>query len=229
VERYVRSFTFLHLTDAAHPAVLIVHDRVRAAQPSFAKTWLFHGLDRPRLDDGGFTVTGLHGGALDGAVLLPVPAGRRIEAIGGPGHEFHADGRNWPQTPRKGTLDEVENAGWRIELTATAAQQDATFLVAMQMRDGTAAPLPVTTVTGDGWIGVRIADRLVIVPDRDEWLAGPLTFAVAGTEPVHVLVTGAAPGAWVAQHAGGVARPTATGMAHVIDLCVPPGAVRLAH
>jgi hypothetical protein len=227
VERFVRSFVFLNLEDAAHPAALLVYDRIRSSQPSFKKTWLLHCPDQPALAEGAFTVHGTWGGRMDASVVLPAKGDVRLEAIGGEGHEFVVNGTNHPPQKATGSASKYENFGYRIELSPKTQRHDDRFLVAMQMIDDgpSATPLPLTALQGEGWTGVVIANRAVIFPASYEDLSKVL-FRLES--PAHCLVTGAAVGTW-SIHCGGVSRTaTATDASRVLEFTAPAGIVEAA-
>jgi hypothetical protein len=121
LERFTREI--VHLPG---PDLLLVLDRVRAADPSYRKAWLMHGVSRPRVEavDAGRDVG--HGGTSyanaelatfeDGEGRLRIhallPRERELVVRGGPGFEFWTpgdehggawgSGRNWPLDPPEG-------------------------------------------------------------------------------------------------------------------------------
>jgi heparin/heparan-sulfate lyase len=195
LERYIRSFVFLNLKDEAHPAALIVYDRLRSSQPSFKKTWLLHSPQEPQLSSEGFYTLGSWGGRLDATVLLPKAETARYEIIGGEGKEFWVDGKNYPQIAKSGSNGDYENAGYRIELSSKTEDKECRFLVTMQVHDAeSASPLPVTSLTGPGYTGLRIADRIVIFPEAYENLK-TVCFEVT-KNATHCLIAGAPAGTW---------------------------------
>ena len=198
VENFTRSFVFLNLGQKEHPAVLAVYDRVRAAQPSFAKNWLLHAMEKPRVEPGGFSVTSLWGGRMDAAVLLPHAGGYAINVLGGPGAEYMVDGKNYPPAHSGG---DDEGAGWRLELAPTLPQKQDRFLVVMQVHDNQPAsrPLPVTPLETHDCVGFLIADHAVFFPKEDGLLEGTLTLELPGRGPLKLTVTGLAAGSWSVQ------------------------------
>ncbi len=144
------------------PAHFVVFDRAVSRQADQPKTWLLHTASEPALD--GLTFRADQGsGRLFCRTLLPKDA--VIEAIGGPGREFWADGRNWPiedayrapdnsaRTQPTGTADwwtryghnghdgrrhtaPVEAMGrWRIEVKPGAARTEDLFLHLIEVGD----------------------------------------------------------------------------------------------
>ncbi|MEI8291039.1 MAG: heparin/heparin-sulfate lyase HepB [Verrucomicrobiota bacterium] len=224
LEHFIRSFVFLNLDDAKHPAALIIYDRVRSANPSFKKTWLLHCPDRPTLAESGFTVHGTWGGRMDASMILPTKDDVRLETIGGVGNEFIVNGTNYPTASTKGAGPEYENCGWRIELSPKTQRNDDRFLVVMQMMDeGTSAtPLPLTRMEGEGWTGVVIANRAVIFPKGYIDL-NQVNFRLAA--PAHCLVTGAAVGTWSIRCGGTIQTATVTDSGRVLEFTAPAGSV----
>lgn len=220
IERFIRSFVFLNLEDATHPAALLVYDRVRSAKPSFKKTWLLHCPDQPTLAEAAFSVHGTWGGRMEASVLLPARGDSRLETIGGPGREFTVNGVNIAPDSNKKGGSEYEEFGWRIELSPKTPRNDDRFLVAMQMMDEGKAPLPLTPIEGDGWTGVLIANRAVIFPAAYDELS-KVSFHL--TAPTHCLITGAAAGAWSIRCGGATRTATVTDTGHTLDFTAPAG------
>ena len=227
VERFIRSFVFLNLDDAKHPAALLVYDRVRSANPSFKKTWLLHCPDQPALAESGFTVHGTWGGRMDASMILPTKGDVRLNTIGGAGNEFTVNGTNYPTDSTKGVGPEYENCGWRIELSTKNQRNDDRFLVVMQMMDdgAAAAPLPLTRMEGEGWTGVTIANRAVIFPKGYVNL-NQVSFRLAA--PAHCLITGAAVGTWNIRCSGTTQTATVTDTGRVLEFTAPAGVVEVA-
>jgi hypothetical protein len=121
VERFVREL--VHRREAN---VLVVLDRVRAADPSYRKAWLLHGVSEPRVEAPAAGVSAGNGGTSyrdaslvtfeDGRGRLRVhsllPREREVTVRGGPGFEFWTpgdergaawgSGQNWPLDPPAG-------------------------------------------------------------------------------------------------------------------------------
>ena len=226
VRRFVRSFVFLNLQDAAHPAALLVYDRVRSAKASFPKTWLLHCPDVPELSESGFIVRGAWGGRMDAAVLLPAAGDVHLKSVGGEGNEFQVNGVNQPQDNAKGAGPNYENCGWRVELSPRAPREANRFFVAMQMLDDvpSAKPLPLTPLEGEGWTGVAIADRVVIFPVQEGDLRN-VSFRL--TRTAHCLITGAEPGLWNIRSGGVTRTATVTESGRVVEFRAPAGEIEL--
>jgi hypothetical protein len=121
LERFTREI--VHLRQAN---VLVVLDRVRAADASYRKAWLLHGVNQPRVEAAAPGTSVGSGGASyrnaslatfeDGQGRLRVhsllPRERDVIVRGGPGFEFWApgderggpwaSGQNWPLDPPEG-------------------------------------------------------------------------------------------------------------------------------
>jgi hypothetical protein len=121
VERFTREI--VHLRE---PNLLVVLDRVRAADPSYRKAWLLHGVSEPRVTAPAEGTSVGNGGTSfrdasivtfeDGQGRLRVhsllPREREVVVRGGPGFEFWTpgddsggawgSGRNWPLDPPEG-------------------------------------------------------------------------------------------------------------------------------
>jgi len=135
LERFTREL--VHLRE---PNLLVVLDRVRAADPSYRKAWLLHGVSQPRVASKVAGTSVGQGGTSyreaslvtfeDGAGLLRVhpllPLARDVIVRGGPGFEFWTpgderggawgSGQNWPLDPPEGgplPADPYLNRMWK--------------------------------------------------------------------------------------------------------------------
>ena len=227
VRRFVRSFVFLNLQDAAHPAALLVYDRLTSAKASSQKTWLLHCPDAPELSAAGFVVRGAWGGRMDAAVVLPAAGDVQLKSVGGEGNEFQVNGVNQPQEETKASGPNYENCGWRVELSPRTPHEETRFLVVMQMQDDgpSARPLPLTPMQGDGWTGVAIADRVVIFPAQDGGLRN-VRFRL--TRPAHCVITGAEPGVWNIRTGGPARTATVTDSGRVLEFRAAAGEIECA-
>jgi heparin/heparan-sulfate lyase len=227
VENFTRSFLFLNLGQKEHPAVLAVYDRVRSANPSFAKSWLLHALEKPGIGPGGFVVNSLWGGRLDASVLLPAKGNYTIKLLGGPGAEYTADGKNYPISQSSGGDD--EGAGWRLELSPTLPQKQDRFLVVMQVHDDkpSSRPVPVTSLETPDCVGFQIADHVVLFPKGDGLLEGAITLDLPGSQPLKVTVTGLAAGSWLAHDQRNSLQVSVTDAGHVAHFDALSGKVEI--
>jgi heparin/heparan-sulfate lyase len=225
-----RSFLFLNLEQADHPAALVVYDRVRSARAAFPKKWLLHTPNPPVLAQDGFTATGTWGGRMDGTILAPATGDLRLASVGGPGKEFMVGERNFPQDPNhRVPLADSEGAGWRLELSPATARQDDRFLVVLQVGDDRPgyAPLPVTAVTAPGLTGLRIADRVALFPQEEGSLAGPLAVTIPGEGSCHMMVAGVQPGTWEVTHGQATTVVQVPDSSGLLQIKVHSGAVSL--
>jgi Heparinase II/III-like protein len=224
-----RSFIFLRRDDPQHPATLAVYDRIRAAKPEFVKTWRMHTAQEPSLGTGTFTVSGSWGGRLDGQVLLPRTDNVHLIKDGGPGREFLVGTVNFPQSPNNANLADLEEGGWRVELSPVAAQAEDRILVVLQVGDDRPgyAPLPSLPVTGPELQGFRQADQAVVFPVAEGQLAGPATIEIPGTGDCTLAVAGVASGTWTVVQAGHTEPVLVTDGAGLLLVRVHPGSLTI--
>ena len=145
---------------------LIVQDTVEASRPEFAKRWLLHSAEAPRVDGNRFVierapvvpVAGLP--RLEGEVLFPRDA--RITPIGGKGFEFFADGQNYDESGTlaaniaKGPAD-LDPGAWRLEISPAAPAAEDRFLVVLRPGLSSLPPARMQAIeTADG-IGAELA------------------------------------------------------------------------
>ncbi|HZG75518.1 MAG TPA: glycoside hydrolase domain-containing protein, partial [Paenibacillus sp.] len=196
VTNYERSFLFLNLKGEAHPAAVLVYDRVTAADPSFKKTWLLHSIQEPAIDGNRTTIvrdTDGYDGKLVNTTLLPQAAS--ITPVGGEGKEF-ADlrGVNWPESNNVTSSSEV--GAWRVEISPAAPAHTDTFLNVMQVMDGATEPLPVERVDAGTMEGARIQDRVALFSKSGDRLGGTVEVAVAGSGTVQFVLADLQAGRW---------------------------------
>jgi len=208
VKQVVRSFVFLNLGDAKVPAALVVCDRVVSANPAFAKSWLVHTQEEPRIEGRSAVVDRTQhdeNGRLVLDVLLPVDA--KLTAVGGPGKEFWSAGKNHPITtdPARIERGSYEPGAWRIEVAPGQPAAEDMFLTVMQITDtAKQGRLPVERIDGDGIAGCAVqagGTTWAVVFRLDAGRSGqPMRFTVPGHGTVNCLVTGLKAGPWKAQH-----------------------------
>lgn len=118
--------------------VIIIFDRVTASKAEFRKRWLLHTLEKPMVSAGGFLIRtppegriGHAGGRLEGHVLLPRHSS--IQLVGGEGHEYFIDGRNYDQgvAAKLKHRKNPEPGKWRIEIAPTESRNRDEFLIVM--------------------------------------------------------------------------------------------------
>ncbi|MGM0507431.1 MAG: FISUMP domain-containing protein [Bacteroidota bacterium] len=125
-DEVTRQFLFLA------PDLFVIYDRVASTDAAYQKQWLLHTAREPRIEGNRFVAE--HGeGTLTGRTVWPADATMR--AVGGPGREFLAGGRNW-EIDRGRLSEELELFGWgRIEVEPGQAQQKDHFLHVLQVGD----------------------------------------------------------------------------------------------
>jgi hypothetical protein len=201
VRAFERSFVFLNLKDDAHPAALVVFDRVVSAQPEFRKAWLLHGLEEPQVA-GNRTVfrdtRAGYTGKLTVDTLLPEPGNTEIEKIGGPGREFWVNGQNYPAATHPDGVN--EGGGWRIEVRPRAAANEDLFLNVLQVGDHTpdTPALAVERLGTATHLGVRLADRVVLLGRGRDRSAAAVEFELPMRKgaPWRVVVADLVAGEW---------------------------------
>ncbi len=200
VSQVARSFVFLNLKTARHPAALVVFDRVTSTNPEFRKSWLLHSVNEPAIKEGMTAIERTedgYNGRLVNHTLLPPAGNREITAVGGPGREFWVDGRNYPQgydQPR-----DHEPGAWRVEVSPTGPAATDLFLNVMQVMDARDGPEPLAPQLLDQgeMVGAAIADRVVFFSRTTARLDGPVRVELPGADiEWGVLVTGLSAGHW---------------------------------
>ena len=113
------------------PDRFVVFDRVTTTKPNYRKEWLLHTANEPIVKSQTFRAD--HGaGRMFCRTLLP--AGAKIESVGGPGKEFWAAGKNWELVDRGLKPENRKMMGqWRVEVSPGTAQQEDFFLHVIQV------------------------------------------------------------------------------------------------
>ena len=211
VERAERSFVFINLMDEDHPAALVVYDVVRAADASFQKRWLLHGVAEPEVAGGVTTwlrTEGGFNGKLVHHTLLPAEDNRILTSVGGAGKEFWVEGQNHPPSP--GRLS-PEAGAWRIELSPVEPAVEDRFLNVLQVGDATRdggpgpAPLPVGLIDEPQVVGAAIGSNIVLFSRSGDLIDVSFSFRAptGGDSSLDLLVTDLAPGTWRVTAPGG--------------------------
>ncbi|WP_246132095.1 heparin/heparin-sulfate lyase HepB [Paenibacillus hemerocallicola] len=235
VEQFKRSFLFLNLKDASHPAAMIVYDKVVSSDPNFKKYWLLHSMEEPQVNGGTTTIARTesgYSGKLVNETLLPQAGNAVIEKVGGPGREFEVFGTNYVQEPsRPAGQHTVEAGAWRIQLSPQAPAETDRFLNVMQVMDnGNASPLPVSTVESERMVGAAVSDAVVLFAKSGDRESGTVSFSVYGNEEkLQFIVTDLAAGSW--SIAGGTqqARGEVTADGGVLYFTGAPGDYTLTY
>lgn len=113
------------------PNYFVILDRVTVTDPSYRKDWLIHTAYEPLIT--GQTIRADHGnGRMFCRTLLPADA--KLTAVGGPGREFWAAGKNWSIKADKLKPEQFAMIGqWRVEVTPTLPQKKDLFLHVIQV------------------------------------------------------------------------------------------------
>jgi len=178
VDLVTRRFVWLR------PDLFVVFDRVEVDDAAYAKRFLLHGQGPFVEADDAWRVE--HGeGALFVRTLLP--AGARVEQVGGPGREWEVGGVNYP--PARG----ADFAGThRLEVSPPEPAAFDVFLHLLQVTDqGADAMAQASVLTTGEAAGVLVRDRLVWFGTRGR--IDGLAFDLDAGRPVHVVVTDVAP------------------------------------
>ncbi|WP_139236412.1 heparin/heparin-sulfate lyase HepB [Rugamonas rubra] len=207
ISNYTRSFVFLNLKNNAHPAALLVLDKVKSSNKDFKKTWLLHSVQEPALDSQTATIkrdTDGYNGKLINRTLLPLEA--TLTKVGGKDQEYSvydgSTGRyvNYPISlmDHKGLKFSEEPGAWRVEVSPKEAAEADVFFNVMQVMDADSAlpPLATDAVVSASMHGVKIDNRVVLFAKDDADLSGTASFELATADTLRVLVTDLSQGYW---------------------------------
>ncbi len=164
------------------PHHFVVFDRVIAAEASYRKDWLLHTAEEPVIT--GKTFRADHGqGRMFCRTLLPEDA--TVSAVGGPGKEFWAAGKNWSiVAPTLTPAARAMMGQWRVEVTPAAPRKEDCFLHVIQVGGGELATMdPAELVQSGSQRGVRL------VTPQGTW---EVTFATQGDLAGHLKRVGGA-------------------------------------
>ncbi len=137
------------------PRHFVIFDRVTTTDPSYRKDWLLHTAHQPQIE--GRTFRADHGqGRLVCRTFLPEDA--RLAAVGGPGKEFWAAGRNWEiAAPTLKPQQRAMMGQWRVEVSPGKPDREDLFLHVIEVGDqGLAAASDAQLVRDDRHCGVRL-------------------------------------------------------------------------
>lgn len=211
VRQFQRSFVFLNLKDASHPAALIVFDKVSASDAGFKKTWLLHSQSEPEISgdtvviqrtDWDYNSTVQYNGKLINRTVLPTNA--LLAKVGGSGNEFSVGGINYPIQPEADYSTE-EAGAWRLEVSPPTGNETDLFLNVMQVMDASSAlpALQTTAIASPLLAGVKIKDRVVLFSRSGLPLGGNVTIELpAQSASMQVLVTDLQAGSWTVRKRG---------------------------
>lgn len=198
ISGYERSFMFLNLKNEAHPAAILVFDRVESSSPEFKKTWLLHGTDEPQINGTQSVLTNTregYNGKLTVDTLLPEKP--EITKVGGEGKDFWVNGTNWNGLPSANGANESTNA-WRIEVSPSEKKTEDYFLNVLQVSDAlpVSEPLAVSKIEAETHIGAKIADRVVLFGKQKERVSSDISFAFEGDGTFEITVADLQKGIW---------------------------------
>ena len=212
VRQVIRSFVFLNLHDEKTPAALIVFDRVVSRNPDFKKYWLLHSMEKPGASGSAVIIDRTEhdqNGRLVLNTILPAPADRKTDIIGGPGKEYWVFGENFTndQEPRTLERGSMELGNWRVQLSPKKAAAEDLFLNVMQVTDAdNNRPLPVEHIDAGPWVGCHLDGSkygwLVLFRRDGKRSSGPVSLQVPGRQQCRILVTDLEPAAYEAKRAG---------------------------
>ena len=145
VSEFMREFVFVQ------PGSFVIFDRVTSKNTRFRKTWLLHGTSRPAIQGKKFTFTDDQGKLVAETLL---PAGAKINRVGGPGKEFWVNGKNYP-IDGKSKSGGWDAGAWRVEVTPGGAAERDLFLHVLHALDADAeAPAPARLTQDDASVTV---------------------------------------------------------------------------
>ena len=137
------------------PNHFVVFDRVATTRPEYRKQWLIHTANEPVMD--GKVMRADHlGGRMFCRTVLPDDA--KLTAVGGPGKEFWAAGKNWEIVADGLWERDLAVMGrWRMEIEPAAPRTQDVFLHVIQVGDRNLGKMDeVDPIEGQGRSGVRI-------------------------------------------------------------------------
>ncbi|MGK5070894.1 heparin/heparin-sulfate lyase HepB [Janthinobacterium sp. RT4P48] len=211
VRQFQRSFVFLNLKNADHPAALVVFDKVSASDAGFRKTWLLHSQNEPEISgdtaiirrtEWDYNHTLQYNGKLVNRTVLPANA--VLAKVGGSGNEFSVGGTNYAIQPEAEYSTE-EAGAWRLEVSPPGPNETDLFLNVMQVMDASSPlpALPTTAIDSALLAGVRIKDRVVLFSKSGLPLDGTVTVELpAQSAPMQVLVADLQEGTWTVRKRG---------------------------
>jgi hypothetical protein len=151
VKKWFRDFLYIR------PELFVIFDRVVSYNENFTKRWLLHSINEPAIDELKITVlrsdivrhthnwsSGLehttdkkrkyyqYNGRLEVTAILPKDS--VISKVGGAGHEFDIQGKNYINNHRKKPVSTdplkgpIEPGAWRIEITPDVPAEKDLFL-----------------------------------------------------------------------------------------------------
>lgn len=201
ISDYKRSMVFMDLFNDDYPAAFVVFDKVDSTNADFEKNFLLHMLEEPEVNGNTTTVRRTvsgHNGKMVVKTLLP--ANPDIEIIGGEGKGTFVDGKNYGDP----TDPQLEEGGWRIEVSPSVAAKNDLFLHAMYVTDNdrNLPELPMTKVETNEFVGVTVMDRMVMFAKDAKPVNNTFTINVPDNNnggEMSVLITDVETGIWKVQ------------------------------
>ncbi len=228
VKQYVRRFVFLNLGDPAHPAALLVCDRLTTARPEFKKYWQINTLVKPIATETGLRATNRitkRSGTMHVDMFLPRPEERQLTVTGG-APDMDVFGKSYPIP----APDTPEGRGYRAMFSPKADRSDEVFATAITLADSGADKLPVGFVENGPALLFQVKEWTVAMPREHTAIAAGFDFTVpANGTPSRVLLTGLRPGDWTivsADRARQFRGRVADNGGGVLLTTLPPGAWR---
>ena len=135
------------------PSHFVIFDRVETTDASYRKDWLIHTAQEPKI--AGKTICADHGeGRMFCRTVLPADA--VLTAVGGPGKEFWAAGKNWSIVSDGLRPENLALMGqWRVEVMPGSPRKKDVFLHVIQVGEQTLEAMDKTELLeGDGVYGV---------------------------------------------------------------------------
>lgn len=166
-EEVIRQFLYLP------PNHVVILDRVESKNADYPKTWLLHSQTKPR-ESGDQWTTQWQGGLLHAKTLLPKDAKR--EVIGGPGHEFEVEGKNYPlsdqyinkalKDDRLDSFQDLIVGHWRVEVSPGSAREEDVFLHVLEVGEAKSAstmqPVVMRETASDWFIKIGHHDAAIV-------------------------------------------------------------------
>ncbi len=209
--RVIRRMAFIPTGDPGVPALMLVFDRVSAADASYRKTSLLHCQEEPEIAGSRVTIRRTarpkclfgpetqYNGMLVAQMLLP--PNPRLSKIGGPGQEFVIEGKNYPYDVT-GQLKDCVETGWgRVEVSPAEPAETDWFLNVMYVCDNDRPrSAPAELLDCGDFYGAQILSHAVFFPKTEAVYGGEMTLRVSNPEglPLHWHLTGLKGGVWSA-------------------------------
>jgi hypothetical protein len=147
VEQFTREVVYIKDID---PPLIVIYDRVVAAQPQSKKTWLLHTINRPQLAGNRATVCEGEGQLIVKSLL---PKEAEFQVIGGPGTEYWVADPGVNVPPPNGRIW----GSWRLEISPRIAAATDLFLTVLYPCDVGAAAPHAELLEPAGQAGCRLA------------------------------------------------------------------------